>query len=106
MASEGTFEPMGAYYPCFKAYDVRGRVPEELNPDLAYRIGRAYADETGAKKVVVGHDIRLSGPDLSDALTMGLNEAGVDVTDIGLVGTEMIYFSTAHYGFDGGVMIT
>lgn len=97
---------MGAHYACFKAYDVRGCVPDDLNEDIAYRIGRAFADETKAKKVVVGHDIRLSGPALSAALTKGLNEAGVDVTDIGLVGTEMVYFSTAHYGFDGGVMIT
>ena len=97
---------MGAHFACFKAYDVRGRVPEELNPDIAYRIGRAFADETGAKRVVVGHDIRLSGPALSEALTKGFNDAGVDVTDIGLVGTETIYFATAHYGYDGGVMIT
>jgi phosphomannomutase len=81
-------------------------VPEELDPELAYRIGRAYADETGAKTVVVGHDIRLSGPELGAALTKGLNDAGVDVTDIGMVGTETVYFATAHYGFDGGVMIT
>ena len=97
---------MGSRYACFKAYDVRGRVPEELDPELAYRIGRAYADETGAKTVVVGHDIRLSGPELGAALTKGLNDAGVDVTDIGMVGTETVYFATAHYGFDGGVMIT
>ena len=97
---------MGAHFACFKAYDIRGRVPEDLNPDLAYQIGRAFADETKANKVVVGHDIRLSGPSLSEALTKGLNDAGVDVTDIGLVGTETVYFATAHYGFDGGVMIT
>jgi phosphomannomutase len=97
---------MGAHFACFKAYDVRGRVPEELDTGLAYRIGRAFADETGAGRVVVGHDIRLSGPSLSEALTKGLNDAGVDVTDIGLVGTEMVYFATAHHGFDGGVMIT
>jgi phosphomannomutase len=97
---------MGAHYACFKAYDVRGRVPEELDEDMAYRIGRAFADETLAHKVVVGHDIRLSGPSLAAALTKGLNDAGVNVVDIGLVGTEMVYFATAHYGFDGGVMIT
>ncbi len=97
---------MGVHFACFKAYDVRGRVPEDLNPELAYQIGRAFADETKAKNVVVGHDIRLSGPSLSEALTKGLNDAGVDVTDIGLVGTETVYFATAHYGFDGGVMIT
>ncbi len=97
---------MGQHFACFKAYDVRGAVPEELNEDLAYRIGRAYADETGAKKVVVGHDIRLSGLSLSEALTKGFNDAGVDVTDIGLVGTEMVYFAVGSMGFDGGVMIT
>jgi phosphomannomutase len=97
---------MGQFLSCFKAYDVRGVVPDELNEEVAYRIGRAYADETGANKVVLGYDIRLSGPSLCDALTRGLNEAGVDVVHVGLVGTEMIYFATAHYGYDGGIMIT
>ncbi|MCO5296673.1 MAG: phosphomannomutase CpsG [Fimbriimonadaceae bacterium] len=97
---------MGQWLPCFKAYDVRGKVPSELDPDLAYAIGRAYADNTGAAKVCVGYDIRLSGPDLADALARGLNDAGVDVVRLGLVGTEMVYFATAYYGFDGGVMIT
>jgi len=97
---------MGKYLPAFKAYDVRGKVPSELNPELAYKIGRAYADETGAKTVCVGYDIRLSGPELGAALTRGLNEAGVDVIDLGMVGTEMVYFATAQYGYDGGVMIT
>jgi len=97
---------MGQYLSCFKAYDVRGRVPEELNPDLAYRIGRAYADETNASTVCIGHDIRLTGPALSAALTRGLTEAGVNVVDLGMVGTEMVYFATAHYGYDGGIMIT
>lgn len=97
---------MGKYLPAFKAYDVRGKVPSELNPEIAYRIGRAYADEIGPKTVCVGYDIRLSGPELSEALTQGLNDAGVDVIDLGLVGTEMVYFATAHYGYDGGVMIT
>jgi phosphomannomutase len=97
---------MGDLLACFKAYDVRGVVPTELNPDLAYRIGRALADETGAKSVCVGHDIRLSGPELRQSLAMGLTDAGVDVIDLGMVGTEMVYFATAFYGFDGGVMIT
>jgi phosphomannomutase len=97
---------MGEYLACFKAYDVRGVVPDELDADVAYRIGRAFADETGAKTVCVGHDIRLSGPELAKALTQGLNESGVDVIDLGLVGTEMVYFATAGYGYDGGVMIT
>ncbi|MGV3619011.1 MAG: phosphomannomutase [Fimbriimonas sp.] len=97
---------MGKYLPAFKAYDVRGKVPSELNPDLAYKIGRAYADEIGAKTVCVGYDIRLSGPELSEALARGLTDAGVDVVDLGMVGTEMVYYATAHYGYDGGVMIT
>jgi phosphomannomutase len=97
---------MGKYLPAFKAYDVRGKVPSELNPEIAYRIGRAFADEIQPKTVCVGYDIRLSGPELSEALTRGLNDAGVDVIDLGMVGTEMVYFATAHYGYDGGVMIT
>lgn len=102
-----TIQLMGKYLPAFKAYDIRGIVPEELNPEIAYRIGRAYADQIAtAKKVCVGYDIRLSGPALSEALTRGLNDAGVDVVDIGMVGTEMVYFATAHYELDGGVMIT
>jgi phosphomannomutase len=97
---------MGQYFPAFKAYDVRGRYPEELNAELCRAIGRAYADETGAKTVCLGRDIRLSGPELLDALAEGLMEAGVDVIDLGLAGTEMVYFATAFYGYDGGVMIT
>jgi phosphomannomutase len=97
---------MGQYLASFKAYDVRGKVPSELNPELAYAIGRAYADQTGAKCVCIGYDIRLSGPDLYDALANGLNDAGVDVVHLGMVGTEMVYFATANYGYDGGVMIT
>src|SRR5579862_2694477 len=97
---------MGQYLACFKAYDVRGKVPSELNPDIAYAIGRAYADQTHAKTVCIGYDIRLSGPDLYAALGKGLNDAGVDVVHLGMVGTEMVYFATGKYGFDGGIMIT
>jgi len=97
---------MGKYLPAFKAYDVRGKVPAELNGDLAYQIGRAYADEVKPSKVCVGHDIRLSGPEISRELSRGLTDAGVDVVDLGMVGTEMVYFATAFYGYDGGVMIT
>ncbi|MBS1717511.1 MAG: phosphomannomutase [Armatimonadetes bacterium] len=97
---------MGEFLACFKAYDVRGKVPSELNADIAYQIGRAYADETGAKTVCIGWDIRLSGPALGSALTSGLTDAGVDVVLLDLVGTEMVYFATAHYGYDGGIMIT
>ena len=97
---------MGQHLACFKAYDVRGKVPSELNPEIAYAIGRAYALETGAKTVCVGYDIRLTGPELGEALTKGLNEEGCNVVDLGMVGTEMVYFATAFYGYDGGVMIT
>ncbi len=97
---------MGKYFPAFKAYDIRGIVPTELNPDVAYRVGRAYADELQPKTVCVGYDIRLSGPELYDAFAQGLNDAGVDVVHLGLVGTEMVYFATAFYGYDGGCMIT
>ncbi len=90
----------------FKAYDIRGRVPEQLNPDMAERIGRAYAAVTGAKKVVVGYDIRLSSPELAHALSKGLCAAGADVYDIGLGGTEQVYFATFHYEMDGGIMVT
>lgn len=90
----------------FKAYDIRGKVPEELNEEMAYRIGRAFVAIFKAGKVVVGHDIRLSGPLLRAALVRGLTEAGCDVVDIGVCGTEQIYFATAHWQLDGGIMIT
>lgn len=90
----------------FKAYDIRGKVPSELNKELAYKIGRAFSKFTGAKKVVIGYDIRKSSLEISEALKSGLTDSGVDVIDIGLCGTEMIYFSTPHFDADGGVMIT
>lgn len=91
---------------CFKAYDIRGRVPDQLNPELAERIGRAYVAVTGARKVAVGYDIRLSSPQIADALNRGLMAAGADVFSIGLCGTEQIYFATSHYELDGGIMVT
>jgi len=91
---------------CFKAYDVRGRIPDQLNEDIAYRIGRAFAEVIQPKKVVVGHDIRLSSEAIKAALTNGLRDSGVDVYDIGLCGTEEIYFATAHAGMDGGIAVT
>ncbi|MGD8305458.1 MAG: phosphomannomutase [Ignavibacteria bacterium] len=90
----------------FKAYDIRGKVPGELNSDLAYKIGRVYSRQISADKVVVGHDIRKSSPEISNALIRGLNDGGADVVDIGLCGTEMIYFATPHFNADGGIMIT
>lgn len=90
----------------FKAYDIRGRVPDELNEEVVYRIGKAYVDVLGAKKVAVGYDIRLTGPAFRDALVRGLTERGCDVLDIGLCGTEQIYFAVSHLKLDGGLMIT
>ncbi len=99
---------------CFKAYDVRGRVPDEINEEIAYRIGCAYAqilglsgsESKGPGKVVVGHDIRLTSKSLCDALCEGLLDSGVEVFDIGQCGTEEIYFSTFHFEMDGGIVVT
>jgi len=91
---------------CFKAYDVRGRIPEELNPESAYAIGCAYAAWLRPKRVAVGRDIRLSSAELAEALTRGLTDSGVDVLDIGLCGTEGVYFATFSMDLDGGIMVT
>ena len=91
---------------CFKAYDIRGQIPAQLNDDIAYRIGNATAEFLGAKRMVIGRDMRLSSAELSDSVAIGLVEAGIDVLDIGLCGTEMVYFATAHLGADGGIMVT
>ncbi len=97
----------GSFCPsCFKAYDIRGRVPEELDTDLAYRLGRAYAAFLAPQRVVVGRDIRLSSASLADALSAGLLASGVQVLDLGLCGTEQVYFYTSYLRADGGVMIT
>ena len=91
---------------CFKAYDIRGRIPDELNTDVAYRVGNAAAAFLDARRVVVGRDIRLSSAQLADAVAEGLTDAGVEVLDFGLGGTEMVYFATGHLGADGGIMVT
>ncbi len=96
----------GLYLDCFKAYDVRGRVPGQLNKELAVHIGRAYAQLIRPSRVAVGHDIRHTSPELAEALCRGLTESGVDVLDIGLVGTEEVYYAVFSLGLDGGVMIT
>ncbi len=90
----------------FKAYDVRGVYPDEVNEELAYRVGRIFSAMFAAETVVVGHDIRLSGRSIVDALTEGLRHGGTKVYDIGQCGTEMIYFATAHLRADGGIMVT
>jgi phosphomannomutase len=91
---------------CFKAYDIRGKLGEELNTDIAYRIGRAFSQHTNAKKVVVGGDIRLTSEELKLALANGLMDGGTNVIDIGLCGTEHIYFATSHLHCDGGIVVT
>ncbi len=92
---------------CFKAYDIRGKLGEELNDNIAYRIGRAYGVFLGeGKTVVVGGDVRLTSKSLKLALANGLMDAGVDVIDLGVTGTEEVYFATFHLGVDGGVEVT
>ena len=91
---------------CFKAYDVRGRLGDELNEDIAYRIGRAYATHLKAGRVVVGGDVRPTSQPLKEALARGLMDAGADVIDIGLSGTEEIYFAAFHLDVDGGIEVT
>ncbi len=91
---------------CFKAYDVRGQIPTQLNDDIAYRIGNATAEFLAADRIVVGRDMRLSSSELADSVAIGLVEAGVEVLDIGLCGTEMVYFATRHLSADGGIMVT
>ena len=92
---------------CFKAYDIRGKLGTELNEEVAYRIGRAYGTFVGSgKQVVVGGDVRQTSASLKLALANGLQDAGVNVIDIGLTGTEEIYFATFHLGVDGGIEVT
>ncbi|MDD2659870.1 MAG: phosphomannomutase [Methylococcales bacterium] len=96
---------------CFKAYDIRGRIPDELNTEIAYRIGRAYAESIRPKRVIVGRDIRLSSDEMAAAVINGLQDAGVNVYDIGLCGTEEVYYATFAYReadqpMDGGIMVT
>ncbi|MCY3939761.1 MAG: phosphomannomutase [Gammaproteobacteria bacterium] len=92
--------------PPFKAYDVRGRVPGEFNADLACRIGAALVRFTGAREVVLGRDARLSSPEIADAVAEGATRAGADIADLGLCGTEQVYFATGHFGCGAGVMVT
>lgn len=97
---------MNTTLTCFKAYDIRGRLGDELNPDAAYRIGHAYAKHLDAKRVVVGGDIRHTSEPLKLALAQGLMAAGAEVIDIGMVGTEEIYFASFHLDVDGGIEVT
>ena len=91
---------------CFKAYDVRGQIPNQINPDICYRIGNATAEFLGGRRIVVGHDMRLTSREFADAVIDGLTQAGADVLDIGLCGTELVYFAVMHLEADGGIMVT
>lgn len=91
---------------CFKAYDIRGQLGTELDEEIAYRIGRAYAEFLKPKNVVLGGDIRLTSVALKAALSEGIRDAGADVIDIGMVGTEEVYFATSHLEADGGIEVT
>ena len=91
---------------CFKAYDIRGRTPDELNDAIIYRIGRAYGEYLKPATVVIGGDVRLTSESFRHAATEGLRDAGVNVLDLGLTGTEEVYFATFHLGVDGGIEVT
>ncbi len=90
----------------FKAYDVRGLYPDELDEEGAYAIGLAFVEQFGPSRIAVGRDMRLSSPTMAQAVIDGASSAGADVLDIGLVGTEMVYFAVGELGLDGGVMVT
>ena len=90
----------------FKAYDVRGVYPYELDEEGAYAIGRAYVEEFEPRKIAVGHDMRLSSPAMAEAVMRGAAESGADVVELGLVGTEMVYFAVGELGLDGGIAVT
>lgn len=91
---------------CFKAYDIRGKLGTELNEEIAYKIGRAYGQIYQPQTVVVGCDIRLSSESLKQATIRGLNDAGVNVLDLGMTGTEEVYFGAFHLNVQGGIEIT
>ncbi len=91
---------------CFKAYDIRGKLGTELNEEIAYKIGRAYGQIYQPKTVVIGCDIRLTSESLKQATIQGLNDAGVDVLDLGMTGTEEVYFGAFHLDVQGGIEIT
>lgn len=93
-------------FTCFKAYDIRGQLGAELNEDIAYRIGRAYAQFLNARRIVIGGDMRLSTEGLKQALANGLLDAGCDVIDLGMTGTEEVYFAAFHLDVDGGIEVT
>lgn len=90
----------------FKAYDIRGIYPTELDEEGGYAIGRAYVEQFEPERIAVGRDTRLSSPSMAKAVIDGAADGGADVTDIGLVGTEMVYFAVGEHGLDGGIQVT
>src|SRR5690349_23213212 len=90
----------------FKAYDVRGIVPDELDAEGAYRLGRAYVAAFEPATMAIGHDMRLTSPELAEAAARGASEQGADVVNLGEIGTEMLYFAVGEYGYEGGIQIT
>jgi len=90
----------------FKAYDVRGVYPSELDEDGGYRVGRAFVEEFETARVAVGRDMRVSSPSMAEAVREGAADAGAEVLDLGLVGTEMLYFAVGELGLDGGIAVT
>jgi phosphomannomutase len=90
----------------FKAYDVRALYPSQLDEEGAYAVGRAFAEQFEPRRVAIGRDMRLSSPTMADAVVSGVSDAGTDVADLGMVGTEMVYFATGDLGLDGGIMVT
>jgi len=90
----------------FKAYDIRGTVPDQLNGEIAYRIGNALAGYLKPKTIAVGRDMRVSSDELFESLASGILDAGVDVVDLGMISTDGLYFAVGKFNFDGGVMIT
>jgi phosphomannomutase len=90
----------------FKAYDVRGVVPDELDAEGAYRLGRAYVEAFEPSTIAVGHDMRLTSPELAQAVSEGAADQGADVVQLGEIGTEMLYFAVGEYGYEGGIQVT
>ena len=102
----GTLCDSGKNLTCFKAYDVRGKLGEELNEDIAYRIGRATAQSQKAKIVAVGFDARATSPDLAQAMAKGICDGGADVLEIGLSGTEEMYAAVTEFEACAGIVVT
>lgn len=105
-SNEGFFMSKIKELTCFKAYDIRGQLGTQLDEDVAYRVGRAFGENLKPRSVVVGGDVRLTSEALKSALSRGLMDAGTDVIDLGMTGTEEIYFATKFLGIDGGVEVT